>query len=155
MLALTRKTDYGLVAMAYLANRPDQVCSAREIGEAHSIPLPVLMNILKALNRQGIISSMRGARGGYQLAIDVARVSLKEFIAAVEGPIRMVLCADEHHEGNASCVIAGCCPVQVPLVRLHDRFSDFLSQVPLSDIIQGPSPVTINTLQTVEESEHA
>ncbi len=155
MLALTRKTDYGLVAMAYLASRPEQICSAREIAEAHSIPLPVLMNILKRLNREGLISSIRGARGGYQLAIDLAQVSLEKFISAVEGPMRMVLCADENHTRNVSCVIAGCCPVQGPLIRLHVRFSEFLSKVSLAEIVQGATPVTVSTMQEAKESEYA
>lgn len=155
MLALTRKTDYGLVAMAHLADKSDQVCSAREIARAHSIPLPVLMNILKRLSREGLITSVRGTRGGYRLAIDLEQLSLKEFIGAVEGPIRMVLCADDHHDGNVSCVISGCCPVQAPLIRLHDRFAEFLSGVPLSEIVRGATPVMISTLQMTEESKHA
>ncbi len=155
MLALTRKTDYGLVAMAHLAEKFDQVCSAREIAQAHRIPVPVLMSILKRLSRAGLITSVRGTRGGYRVAIDLEQVSLNDFIVAVEGPIRMVLCADEHHDGNVSCVISGCCPVQAPLMRLHDRFGEFLSKVSLSEIVQGGTPLMISTLQMAEERQHA
>ena len=70
MIVLTRKTDYALVAMAHLAHHPGEegISSARDIADRYHVPLPVLMNILKTLNREGLVISVRGARGGYRLA---------------------------------------------------------------------------------------
>lgn len=69
MLALTKKTGYGLIAMAHLAELPEgRVCSAREIAALYEIPAALLMNVLKALSSAGYVESFRGARGGYRLA---------------------------------------------------------------------------------------
>lgn len=133
MIALTRKTDYALIALAHLAQETDALISARGISDQYKIPLPVLMNILKRLSRAGIITSVRGARGGYRLTADPAKISLKELIVALEGPIRLVLCADGGDP--CDCDQAPWCPVQGPARRIHDRLQKFLAGVSLAEII--------------------
>ena len=68
MLALTRKTDYALIALCHLARQPERVISARQIARRFSMPLPLLMNVLKTLAAHEVVRSVRGAKGGYQLA---------------------------------------------------------------------------------------
>ena len=68
MVALTRKTDYALVALAYLARWEQGCVSARDIAARVRIPLPMLMGILNQLARRGLVISTRGAKGGYRLA---------------------------------------------------------------------------------------
>ena len=68
MLALSRKTDYALMALSVLARRERGVISAREVAADSGAPLSILTNILKNLVRAGIIVSERGAYGGYSLA---------------------------------------------------------------------------------------
>ncbi|MEW6250870.1 MAG: Rrf2 family transcriptional regulator, partial [Planctomycetota bacterium] len=62
MLTLTRKTEYALIAVCHLTRVGQKVVSARDIAEEHSVPLPLLMNVLKRLNRTGHVNSVRGAR---------------------------------------------------------------------------------------------
>ena len=133
MIALTRKSDYALVALAHIARAQGRLSSAREVSDRHNIPLPVLMNILKKLSRAGIVASVRGARGGYRLAADPAEISLKELIVALEGPIRLVMCAAGDETCN--CDQAPWCPVQGPARRIHDRLQAFLAGVSLAEII--------------------
>ena len=64
MLALTKKTDYALIALSELARREAEVLSVRELSERHRMPLPLLTNILKNLTRAGIVVSVRGVLGG-------------------------------------------------------------------------------------------
>ena len=71
MLRLSKKADYALISLGYLAERPRQVLSAREIAENCRIPQQLLMNLLKAMHQRGILRSVRGASGGYQLAVAV------------------------------------------------------------------------------------
>ena len=84
MLRLSKKADYALISLAYLAEHPDHVVSAREIAESCGLPLPLLMNILKVLHQRGILRSTRGATGGYRIASDLSRVSLYELNELVE-----------------------------------------------------------------------
>src|SRR4051812_8702614 len=84
MLRLSKKADYALISLGYLAERPNRVLSAREIAENCRLPQPLLMNILKVLHGHGILRSVRGASGGYQLAGDLNRLSLLELSDLVE-----------------------------------------------------------------------
>jgi len=140
MLTLTRKTDYALIALAFLAERGGRTASARQIAADRGLPVPILMNILKDLHRCGILKSSRGTKGGYQLAIDPAEYSLNELIVALEGPVHLVACAAEpcEHESpemTEHCRVTGRCAVQAPLQALHHRLVRFLKDVKLADII--------------------
>lgn len=75
MLRLSKKADYALISLAYLAEHR-HVVPAREIAETRSLPLPLLMNILKVLHQKGILRSVRGASGGYQIACDLSTLTL-------------------------------------------------------------------------------
>lgn len=131
MLSLTKKTDYALIAMAYLAERPGVYCSARQISKEYKLPLPVLMNILKTLNHSGLVVSTRGVRGGYKIADDPAKVSLARLIDAVEGPIRFVQCVGKTEE--ELCV--GGCPIRGPVLKLHQKLNDFLEASTLAEVV--------------------
>src|SRR5438874_19324 len=84
MLYVSKKTDYALIALAYLAERTGRVASAREIAQAHKISAALLMNILKTLQKNGVVHSTRGARGGYQLNGRLNEVSLYELMGMLE-----------------------------------------------------------------------
>src|SRR5437764_5998446 len=84
MLRLSKKADYALISLAYLAEHRGHVVPAREIAERCQMPVPLLMNILKVLHQRGILRSVRGASGGYQIATDLSRLSLLELSGLVE-----------------------------------------------------------------------
>lgn len=135
MLGLTRKTDYALVALAHLARQGDALSSAREIAERYGVPLPLLMNILKELLQHGFVRSVRGAKGGYTLAVAPEDVSLERLVEALEGPIRLVTCAAGPADGEMECDLAATCPVRRPVQRVHEHLRVFLRQVTLADLV--------------------
>lgn len=136
MFALTKKTEYALIAVSYLARRPHEVSSAREIACATRVGLPILTNILKTLAGAGIVVSERGANGGYALARRPDAVSLHELIHAVEGPFQFVQCVgvegDEPHE---HCEHEGWCSIRGPAMRVHERLRTFLEKVTLAELV--------------------
>src|SRR5690349_2284400 len=97
MFCLSKKSEYALVALAFLAEQPGRLASAREIAEARGLPIALLMNILKNLQGHGLLSSGRGVKGGYQLARDLGRLSLYELIAVVE-------CSGHSTDGDCGCL---------------------------------------------------
>lgn len=137
MLSLTKKTDYALVAVACLAKRNQGIMSAREIASCTRVPQPILTNILKTLTSSGLVSSVRGANGGYALARRVCDISLRELIVAIEGPIQFVQCALQPPESTRSpCELEATCPVRGPALKVHDRLGSFLEQVSLAEIVE-------------------
>jgi len=135
MLTLTRKTEYALIALSHLAAEPERLASAREIADTYRIPLPVLTNILKTLNRSELVESERGAKGGYRLAKDPGEIKLSMLISAIEGPVNLVNCSGQGDEKRKSCELMDWCPVRAPVLRVHRRLQQFLEEVSLGEIV--------------------
>jgi Rrf2 family protein len=137
MLSLTKKTDYALIALGYLAEHTDQTVSAREIAETFNMPGALVMNILKTLHHANFISSTRGTKGGYRLTADLNSVSMHDLIGVLEGPVRLAECVDIEQEcpQPECCKITNSCPIQGPVRALHGRLVNFLKDVKLSEVL--------------------
>jgi Rrf2 family protein len=109
VLRISRKIDYALRAMIYLASiSPDAVVPFREIARQMLVPEDFLAKILKTLVDEGLVRSTRGPHGGYTLARPSTDISFLEVIEAVEGPIALNVCLDDDGCGNAPhCTMAG------------------------------------------------
>lgn len=140
MLALTKKTDYALIALSYLAKRVEGVVSARELASVSRVPLPILTNILKTLAHAGMVVSERGSAGGYSLAKSAESISLHELITAIEGPFHFVQCvaAGPDSRGNA-CGLEPGCAIRQPAHRVHGRLKEFLEGVTLAELVEDPT----------------
>jgi Rrf2 family protein len=133
MLTLTRKTEYAMIAVCHLAHAGHKVVSARDIAEAHGVPLPLLMNVLKRLNRTGHVHSVRGAKGGYVLAVPPEQFTLDGLIEAVEGPVHLVRCTNPAKNARR-CTLTRPCPLRASVRKVHDRLRDFLGAVTIADL---------------------
>jgi len=89
-MKLTRASSYALAALAYLAReKPDAPVASHDMAtRANGIPKKFLLKILRPLASVGILRSIRGPNGGYQLARAPKDVTLLEVVEAVDGPIR-------------------------------------------------------------------
>ena len=133
MLALTRKTEYALIAMCHLARHGRKVISARDIAASHDVPLPLLMNVLKRLNRSGFLVSVRGAHGGYMLDKSPKDITLEGLVEAVEGPVHLVRCANPNLDGKP-CDMTDTCPIKGAIHKVHHRLRRFFSEVTIADL---------------------
>jgi Rrf2 family protein len=122
MLSFSRKTDYALIALAHLAGRAG-VASAREIGQTYRLPISLVMKILKRLQRHGIVKSVRGVNGGYQLGLDLHTVSLYDLIDAIS------------HGTNSDDGVSAVSVMEPPLLAVHSKLMRFLKDVKLSDLV--------------------
>lgn len=135
MLRLTKKADYGLMALKYLAEQPQAVAlSAKEIAEAYHIPPPLLAKILQTLARAGILVSSAGTHGGYALARDAREISAFEVIRAIDGPLFITSCITIH----GTCDLAGHCTIKEPLRKVNDSIKELLSGIRISDLAERP-----------------
>lgn len=135
MLKLTKRADYGMMAMRYLAERTDRgrTYSARDIADAYSIPYPVLAKTLQTLARAKLISSQQGAAGGYTLARPAGSISTLDVISAFDGPPVITSCTTIH---GKSCEIVEHCMVKEPLRRLNDGIKHFLSGISIAELTE-------------------
>lgn len=139
MLSLTRKTDYALVALSYLAKRWQQgegAVSARQIAKCFGLPQPLLMNILKSLAQADLLRSTRGVQGGYELSCSPAEISVMEVVCAIEGPAQLTACSNGLPIVGQGCEIAEDCPIREPIRQLHCRINRLLEQMTLEQMIE-------------------
>lgn len=142
MFGFTRKTDYGLVALATLAQRgatKDRPFSARELAQENSLPLPLLMQILKDMHRAGILCSLRGAGGGYYLARTPDCIDLASVIEAIEGPLSVAACCDDEADTEPcmGCSLTERCPITGAMQRVNEMIVTFLSKVTIQNLIES------------------
>jgi len=106
MMELTRKGEYAVRGIVYLATRPlDQVCLLSEIASAVDVPQTFLAKIFQQFSKIGLVRSYRGTGGGFVLGRSPESISLLEVVEAVEGPIAPNRCVIA--EGQCDRV-AGC-----------------------------------------------
>lgn len=135
MLELSRKCDYALRAVIYLARlSPDRYGRVSEIAKARSIPQAFLAQILPLLANRGVVRSHQGARGGYTLARKPSQITFLEVIEAVEGPLRLNKCTGEHHE---DCSLLESCEMHSFWSIAQKQTVDFLSNVTMEDMLKG------------------
>ena len=94
MLKLTLEADYAL-RMILLLSLSAQKLDAKALSSEMKVPLRFALKILRTLCTSGIIRSVKGAGGGYILALPPEEISLRAVIEAIEGPIRINRCLDD------------------------------------------------------------
>lgn len=155
MLALTKKTDYALIALSHLAKSEDSVVSARTLAEASGIPFSILTNIMKELAHASIVKSERGPRGGYTLARPSDAISLHELITTIEGPFQFVQCIfSDSEESKRSCELTASCPIRTPAYKIHQHFRRFLENVSLAEIVTENGSTDAVSQVNVLTNEH-
>lgn len=131
MLRIGKLTDYAIVILAHLARR-GRVCvsPASDVAADTGIPQPTVAKVLKQLVQNGLVVSSRGARGGYGLARDPARISVLEIIDAMEGPLTLTDCAGD----AAACADHTRCGVVGHWPRINHAVRQGLTGVTLLDL---------------------
>jgi Rrf2 family protein len=135
MLKLTKKADYGLIALRHLASTPGATASGKDIAEAYHLPVPLLAKVLQQLTRAGILQSVAGTNGGYKLARAANRISALEVVRAIDGPVILTHCFTEH----GTCDQSESCTVREPLRRVHEAIIDVLNKFTITDLAESPA----------------
>ncbi len=134
MLRLTKKADYGLMALKYLAEQPRQAAlSAKEIAEAYHIPPQLLAKILQRLAKVGLVRSTAGTNGGYALARDAAEITVFEVIRAVDGPLFLTACSS----GPRPCDLTDSCTIKEPMARVNESIMELLTGIRIGDLVDA------------------
>jgi Rrf2 family protein len=135
MFKLSKKADYGLIAVKHLAMHRDQhACSASEIAEEYGISATLMAKVLQKLAHQSLVSAKHGSSGGYQLAKDPDVISALDVISAIDGPVLITSCVTSH--GN--CDATEKCSVREPLRRVNESILSVLGAVTISQLSDEP-----------------
>jgi len=153
MLNLTKRVDYGLIALTHLAcvektaaatspSAPGRL-SVRGVAEAYNMSQPLLANVMKDLARLGFVRSVRGTKGGYELAFPPEQLTVGRVAEALEGPLRLTECVSAHENGGegASCTVFESCLIKRSLFLVHTKIRDALYGVTIADLARNAGPL--------------
>lgn len=129
MLKLGKLTDYATVLLAAMAAAPERLFAAQELAQRTSVAAPTVAKLMKQLQQGGLVSSTRGARGGYRLLKSPAQVTVADVIRALEGPIALTDCAV-----HGSCAIEAGCGAKAPFRLINAAITQALEAVTLADM---------------------
>ena len=137
-MKLSTKGRYSVTALYELAlHYGEGVVPLKTIAKTQGISENYLEQLMAPLRRAGLVESVRGAQGGYTLALPPAEVTIGQIITAVEGPIALVDCllTNAKAEGQ-SCVRAGHCVTRQVWAEVRDSINSVLNNISLADLIQ-------------------
>ena len=129
-MRFTKKTEYGVVSMVYLARHAEAgLLSIKDIASHENYPVPYIEKILQALKRAKLVASAQGNHGGYKLARRPSEITLKQVVDALEGGTFDVFCAPESR-ADIVCThfcLCGIKPVWRKTKELLDKFYDSIT----------------------------
>ena len=132
MLRMSKLADYGTVVMTAIAREPDRIHSAADVAVQTGLTLPTVSKILKTLAREGLLVSLRGAKGGYMLLRAPQEISVAEVIGAMEGPIGVTECSS----APGLCLQESGCSVRANWQRINRIVLQALERITLEHMTQ-------------------
>jgi Rrf2 family protein len=130
VLRLSKKADYGLMAIHYIAfHQHHGVVNAKRIAEDLGIPAELLAKILQRLAKGKLIASVNGPKGGYVLAREPGEIRISEVLGAIEGPLGLVSCYR-----TLQCPQLGRCTIRRPILAIQTGIERFLETMTLEEM---------------------
>jgi FeS assembly SUF system regulator len=130
-MRLSHLADYAVVLMTAAARRDAGArLSATELSQETGVPLPTAQKLMGLLANAGLLSSVRGAGGGFALARPVSAISLADIVEAVEGPFAMTVCS----EGRRDCALDAHCRIKPHMGIVGAKVRGALGAVSLQEL---------------------
>jgi len=129
MLKLSKKTEYAILAMQYLADNREEPVSAKEIANSLSISFEFLSKSLQSLMKSGLVVSQQGIKGGYSLSKNPEDTTVMEIIQAVEENISIVDCISDN------CERSDFCNMKDPMMILQEKINNVFSEITLASLM--------------------
>jgi Rrf2 family protein len=134
MFKLSKKVEYGLIAMKHIANEGIlKPCSAKEIAQQNKIPYDLLSKILQKLKKEKILVSTQGIKGGYKLSKSPDKINLASVFNAIEGSNYILDCG--LHDDPHTCTIFDTCIISSSMQRIQRSIINYFNTTRLSEIV--------------------
>ncbi len=134
MVRLSKKVEYGLIAIRHIATcKGGDLVTAKEIAERYGIPFEMLAKILQLLTKAGLVASAQGVHGGYSLARRPEEIPISMIINAIDGSAPVI--AQCLSQGPESCMVFDTCTIKSPLTKVQANIERAFSSMTLSEIV--------------------
>ncbi len=146
-MLFSTKAEYGVRLMVELGRRahghPDgeaEPVALSSVAEAEVLPLSYLEHLVAKLRQAGLVTSVRGAHGGYRLAQPAAEIEMLDVVQALEGPIAPMECFHDEPEGRVLCSHESdgdrACATKLLWTRVHGGITKALAGTTLADLVE-------------------
>jgi len=135
-MKLSTKGRYGLRAVLDLAiHAEEEAVALSQIAERQGISINYLEQLIAKLKKAGIVNGIRGAQGGYILAIPATEISVGDILRALEGNLNPVDCS-EVNKGESICSNSDLCVTKYVWKRISDSINDAVDGIKLSELVE-------------------
>ena len=155
MLKLSKKADYGLMALQHIASNQygdvahARVVNTKEIAEEYHIPVELLAKVLQTLSKSGIIESHNGPKGGYLLGKNPREITIAQVLESLEGPLGIMDCS--HEKDGDACMQREHCNIRTPLLKIQNSIYQLLNNMTLQDMLGGTPLITIQSVAAEQQ----
>jgi len=132
-MEITRRTDYAIRLIAALLEKGGVPLSVREAALQQDVPYAFARSIQHDLMQQGIVTSLRGAKGGMVLNVDPEKFTLFELIEIVQGPVSVAVCTNDEDW----CPRSKTCQFHNVWEGANEIMRNYLSSVTIKDLLAG------------------
>lgn len=132
MLKLTKKFEYGLLAIQHVAALPpDATVTAKQIASDLGVSYELIAKVLQLMAKADLLQSVQGVRGGYRLNRPASHITLSQVAEAIEGKIQLIECDG----GEVNCDGVLVCAIKKPLTKIQTKFRQIFNEATLADIL--------------------
>jgi len=132
MLRISRLADYAVLIATFMAREKNIKFSSRDISKMTSINLPTVNKILSLLAKKEIIIAIRGSKGGYKINQSIEKISIKDLVEAIDGPVALTVCSEDNKENK--CDLYSGCISRLNWQKVNDTIINSLSEIKLSQM---------------------
>ncbi|MBP1756202.1 MAG: hypothetical protein H6Q59_2600 [Firmicutes bacterium] len=144
-MRLSTKGRYGLRAVLDLAvHSEEETVALSQIAERQGISMNYLEQLIAKLKKAGIVNGVRGAQGGYMLAVPADRLSVGDILRALEGDLNPVDCSEVNH-GDSVCSNSDSCVTKYVWKRISDSINEAVDGIKLSELVAESKRVQTGT----------
>lgn len=151
MLRISKLMDYGTLVLTHMAGSPDQVFSASGLAAALGLGPATVSKILKMLGQHGLVTSTRGARGGYSLARPAGQISIAQIIDALDDqPFGLTECTAT----PGVCSVESDCHIRTNWERINSIVRRTLEAVSVADMVAPVSDEPVVFYDSRARAQH-
>lgn len=123
-----------------IQKNPGELTTAKEVSETLKSPFDATAKVMQGMASRGLLKSEQGAFGGYQIAKDLAHVTMRDLIEIIEGAPLIAKCL--HKDKFDSCEIQSTCNIVSPVQLLNQKLNSFYQSISLKDLLKESSKET-------------
>lgn len=139
-MLFSTKAEYGVRLMVELGRQPGSTpISLSTVADAERLPLSYLEHLVAKLRKAGLVTSTRGAHGGYRLAMPPEEITLDVVVEALEGQVAPMECFHRMPDGRVLCSHEGddgACATKLLWTRVQGGVTKALAGTTLAELVE-------------------